>query len=365
LNIHTLIHGKNVDERSHVTATFRRVIHKSSLSSRVSFQPICLALITFGGDQLTLESAWSSITIAGEEVKLAFDFLKMCDGTKTLTQILENFSGLITEESALEFLENLRGHGIVYDSREIYLFLHRFSCNPSPYYCTPTDGDILDMLCHPLEESIRDLEGIVQLPSIDAELTRILSLRSSCREYDPIYEFSIEILGYLLWCMYGITYSKRITEDVVVNCHTVPSGGALYSLEIYAIVARKMTGLPIGVYRYRSERHDLILWSNNTNEVIQGIVGEDVQSSIKEAGILFVIVGHFPMSSQKYSNRGYLYTLYEAGAVMQNCYLAISRFNLGCCAIGGFKESLLASALGFSNYETMPLLAIIVGSPKK
>ena len=115
-----------------------------------------------------------------------------------------------------------------------------------------------------------------------------------------------------------------------------------------------------------AESHSLILWSKDVDKVVESIVGEDVQESIRDAGILLIISGYFPRSSQKYSNRGYLYTLYEVGAVMQNTYLAASELNLGCCAIGGFKERLLSDALRFTDYpKTMPFLTIVVGKPKE
>lgn len=357
---------RNSELRDHVTATFRRTFQQSSLLSDDTLKPLCLALITFDSEELILESAHSSITIQGKEVELAFELLKMCDGTRNVTEIAEELSGKISKESAVEFLESLQEHGFVCDSREAYLLLHQFGCNPSPYYRTPTDADILEMLCHPLEESIRDVKEKIQLPAVNTELTKLLSVRLSCREYDKNYQFSIETIADLLWCMYGITNEKEMEKDVLINSHTVPSGGALYPLEIYIAITKNSSGLSSGIYRYRSEDHSLILCSENVCKVMESIVGEDVQESISEAGILLIISGHFPRSSQKYSNRGYLYTLYEAGAVMQNCYLAVSQLNLGCCAIGGFEEHILSDAIGIVDYpKTMPLLTIVIGKPKE
>lgn len=358
--------GKNSEKRDNVTATFRRTFKQNSSLSDDTLKPLCLALITFNSKELILESACISITIQGKEVELAFKLLKKCDGTKNITEILEEFQGEISRESAVEFLENLQKHELICDSREAYLLLHQFGCNPSPYYRTPTDADILEMLCHPLEESIRNVKEKIQLPVINTELTKLLSMRLSCREYDGNYQFSIETIADLLWCMYGTTNEREIKKNVLINSHTVPSGGALYPLEIYVAITKNNPELSIGIYRYRSEDHSLILCSENTYKLMESIVGEDVQELIREAGVLLIISGYFPRSSQKYGNRGYLYTLYEAGAVMQNCYLAVSRLNLGCCAIGGFKEHVLSDAIGFVDYpRTMPLLIIVVGKPKE
>ena len=357
---------KSNKQKDHATATFRRTFQGNSLLSDKVLKPLCLALITFDNKELVLESALSSITMQGEEIELAFKLLKMCDGTKNITEIIEKFNGEISKESALYLLESLQEHGFVCDSREAYLLLHQFGCNPSPYYQTPTDADILRMLCHPLEESIRNVRSEIQLPTTKTELNKLLSVRSSCREYDKDYRFSIKTIADLLWCMYGITNIIEIEKDILINSHTVPSGGALYPLEIYIAITRENPDFSNSIYRYRSEDHSLILWSKDVNRVMESIVTEDVQESIREAGILLIISGHFPRSSQKYSNRGYLYTLYEVGAVMQNCYLAASKLNLGCCAIGGFKERILSDALGFTDYpKTMPFLTIAIGKPKE
>jgi SagB-type dehydrogenase family enzyme len=356
----------NSELRDHVTATFRRTFQQNSSLSSDTLKPLCLALITFDNEELILESTHSSITMKGKEVELAFELLKMCDGTKNITEMIEKLSGKISRESAIEFLESLQKHGFLCDSREAYLLLHQFGCNPSPYYRTPTDADILEMLCHPLEESIRGIKEKIQLPVINTGLTRLLSVRLSCREYDKNYQFSTETIADLLWCMYGITNKKEMQKDVFINSHTVPSGGALYPLEIYIAITRNNSVLSSGIYRYRSKDHSLILCSEDISKAMESIVGEDVQESISDAGILLIVSGHFPRSSQKYSNRGYLYTLYEAGAVMQNCYLATSRLNLGCCAIGGFKENILSDAIRIVDYpKTMPLLIIVVGKPKE
>ena len=140
---------RNSELRDHVTATFRKTFQQSSSLGDDTLKPLCLALITFDSKELILESAHSSITIQGKEVELAFGLLKMCDGTKNVTEMTEELSGKISKESAIEFLESLLEHGFLCDSREAYLLLHQFGCNPSPYYRTPTDADILEMLCHP------------------------------------------------------------------------------------------------------------------------------------------------------------------------------------------------------------------------
>lgn len=147
MKIQKSIKDKEVLEENHVTATFSRKLSQLSLSKQPGdFQPLCLGLITLKKKLITLESPWSSIAIKGEDVKIAIALLKNCDGTKNLSQIINSLGHIITKKSALCFLRKLAKEGFICDSREVYLLMHRFACNPSPYYRTPSDSDILRML---------------------------------------------------------------------------------------------------------------------------------------------------------------------------------------------------------------------------
>ncbi|MFA7170655.1 MAG: SagB family peptide dehydrogenase [Candidatus Paceibacterota bacterium] len=357
---------KDNEDRDNVTSTFRRTLQQDSPLSDESFQPFCLALIAFDGKQLILESAFFSITIQGKEVDLAFRLLKECDGTKNVAKIMEKFKEETNRESAIEFLESIQEQGFICDSREVHLLLHKFGCNPSPYFRIITDADIIKMLAHSHEESIRGQKETLPLPWGEMGLTNILSRRVSCREFNKDYHLPIKTMANLLWCMYGIVNKKELTGGVFMDTRTVPSGGGLYPLEVYIAITRDNPGLSMGIYRYRSEDHSIILCSEDIHGLLESVVGEDVQASIRDAGTLIIVAGHFPRSSQKYGNRGYIYTLCEAGAVMQNCYLAVSDLELGCCAIGGFREQMLSEAIGFTDYpKTMPLLIITAGKPKE
>lgn len=367
MQIQKSIKDKEVSEKNHVTATFSRKLCQLSLSNKTGdFQPLCLGLITLKKNLIILESPWSSVTIRGEDVKVALALLKKCDGTKNLNQLVDCLGHTITKKSALCFLRELSREGFVCDSREVYLPMHRFACNPSPYYRTPCDSDILRMLSHSHEEKIKAKTPIVSLSKKNTILGKYLASRSSVRDYDQNYKYSVKTLGTILWTIYGITSEKRITKNVISKSHTVPSGGCLYPLEIYATLVRGIDTIKPGTYRYRSENRDLILSNKDCDSLIQSIVDENAQQSAMDSGLVITIVGNFSRSTKKYSNRGYLYVLYETGAAMQNCYLIASELNLGCCAIGGFREIETAKALGLSDFpNTMPLLTIFIGKPRR
>ena len=76
---------------------------------------------------------------------------------------------------------------------------------------------------------------------------RALLERRSVRQYrdEPI---SVADLSQLLWAAQGVTQASGL--------RTAPSAGALYPLEVYAVVGT-VDGLPAGIYRYDPQAHDL------------------------------------------------------------------------------------------------------------
>jgi SagB-type dehydrogenase family enzyme len=65
--------------------------------------------------------------------------------------------------------------------------------------------------------------------------------------------------------------------------------------------------------------------------------------------------------SRKYSNRGYRYALMEAGAAMQNAYLAAAELGLPIRAIGGFHDDRAHEYLDLPE-QVRPLLALLLGT---
>ena len=78
-------------------------------------------------------------------------------------------------------------------------------------------------------------------------LERCIAQRRSVRSFGDEALTKGE-LGQLLWVAQGLTGSD--------GGRAVPSAGALYPLELYA-VARNVASLPAGVYRYAADRHEL------------------------------------------------------------------------------------------------------------
>jgi SagB-type dehydrogenase family enzyme len=135
-------------------------------------------------------------------------------------------------------------------------------------------------------------------------------------------------LSQILWAAYGITSANGL--------RTSPSAGACYPLEIYAVVGNA-EGIAPGVYRYIPAEHALV----------QTVAG-DVRVALSEAAVGQQMIAAAPAAvfysavferiTERYGERGIMYTHMEAGHSAQNVYLQAEALGLGTCAVGAFIE---------------------------
>jgi SagB-type dehydrogenase family enzyme len=162
-------------------------------------------------------------------------------------------------------------------------------------------------------------------------------------------------LSQLLWAAYGVT---RHTSGV--DFKTAPSAGALYPLDVYAVVGEGGTaGIKAGVYRYLPEDHRL-------RPVRDGDQREDLgraalqQMWLAKAPVVLVITGEYRRTTGKYGNRGQRYVLMESGNVSQNIFLQAEALGLKAGIVGAFHDREVSRVLG-GPAEHEPLLIMPVG----
>lgn len=122
------------------------------------------------------------------------------------------------------------------------------------------------------------------------ELEQTIRARRSVRRYsgEPV---SREELARLLYFSYGETDSRT-------HCRAVSSGGAVYPLDIYALVMR-CEGLDAGVYHYDAEHHRLDVLGRREfgPELHKAAFLSDVEADT--LAVLFVITATFVRSTIK------------------------------------------------------------------
>jgi SagB-type dehydrogenase family enzyme len=182
---------------------------------------------------------------------------------------------------------------------------------------------------------------------------RALKERRTIRHFqDRALELSQ--LSQLLWAGQGITekggYQRR----------AAPSGGALYPLDLYAVVGQAgVTGLKPGIYRYLPERHALVEVSpgDKRESIARGALG---QMWMAEAPVILAIVAEYKRITRKYGERGIRYALVEVGHVGQNLFLQAEALGLGVGIVGAFDDREVASLLKCSSGQD-PICLLPVG----
>ena len=178
----------------------------------------------------------------------------------------------------------------------------------------------------------------VKLPSPTYEsavsIEKALSERRSIRSYkeEPL---TLNELSQILWAAQGITEPKK-------GLRTAPSPRALYLLELY-IFPGNVTNLPMGIYKYQSQGHELVKIADGDKKA--ELFKAAGQAPIKNAPVALVIAG----LSEKAQNPTWMYL--EAGYVAQNVYLQAVSLKLGTVAMAGFKEDEVRKVLNLPEKE--------------
>ena len=178
------------------------------------------------------------------------------------------------------------------------------------------------------------------------------SLEKSILERESIRRFSdkkinFEIISQLFWSGQGKKGYKR----------TVPSAGAIYPLELYALLKSK------GFYHYNVENHSLDLeFEGDLNQKLAAASWD--QDFINIAPLNIVICTNFSKIQFRYGHdRGIRYALIEVGHCAQNIHLQAVALGLGSVPIGAFQDKKIKRLLKIPE-EIDPIYIIPIGYPK-
>lgn len=196
-----------------------------------------------------------------------------------------------------------------------------------------------------------DLSMKVKLPEPGISGNRIeelLAKRRSVRRYAE-RDLSETLISRFLWAAQGISSKEGL--------RTSPSAGALYPLEIHAVIGEG-NGFEPGIYRYIAEEHTL-------TQEIPGDMRERLsraalsQPMVRQAPVSLIISAVYPRITSKYGKRGIRYADMEAGHAAQNVYLLGVELGIGTCAVGAFDDEEVKKVLKLpANEEPLYILPL-------
>ncbi|MGE5272945.1 MAG: SagB/ThcOx family dehydrogenase [Verrucomicrobiota bacterium] len=202
----------------------------------------------------------------------------------------------------------------------------------------------------------------IRLPApapLDQSLGQVIARRRSQRTFGagPIPR---DVLAALLHAGYGVTGALDAQDDrPPLPLRAVPSGGALYPLEVYVGVLR-VGGLEPGLYHFDPLSASLELLRT-------GLTGEELARLSTYPGVasscavLVLLTAIFGRTRFKYGLRGYRFALLEAGHAAQNVVLAASAVGLASVPLGAFYDRRTDAFLRLDGVNESTLYTIAVG----
>jgi SagB-type dehydrogenase family enzyme len=191
------------------------------------------------------------------------------------------------------------------------------------------------------------MEGDMNLPQPhpvgQVSLEEAIKRRRTIRSFNSA-SLTLDQLSQLLWAAQGITEEGGFKRAAA-------SGGALYPMDIYAVVGRAgVEGLQPGIYYYEAKGHTISL-------LLEG----DFRESLARAPLNLVVAAQYGRITSKYGERGVRYALMEAGHVGQNIFLQAEALGLGAGIVGAFPDDEVIQVLKILRSHE-PLLIMPVGN---
>ncbi len=169
-------------------------------------------------------------------------------------------------------------------------------------------------------------------------------------------------LAALLRAAYGVTHSlDSAGGEHTLPLRAVPSGGALYPLEVF-VVALRVAGLAPGLYHFDPLRAALetVRLGVDPEEAARLSTYPEIASS---CAALLLLAAVFGRTRFKYGQRGYRFALLEAGHVGQNLLLAATGLELASVPLGGFYDRRVDEFLGLDGVDESAVYMLAVGRP--
>jgi SagB-type dehydrogenase family enzyme len=194
----------------------------------------------------------------------------------------------------------------------------------------------------------------LEQPLLDGSISleKTIEQRRTNRSFEN-KPMAIQQLSQILWAAQGITGVSGFGRSA-------PSAGALYPLDVYAVIGKKsIEVLDCGVYHYSPRGHSIRKVADEDRRKDIAIASLR-QMWIAEAPVLFVITAEYRRITVKYGNRGIRYAHMEVGHVGQNIFLQCQALGLTAGIVGAFHDKEVAKIVR-ANKDHEPLIIMPVG----
>lgn len=219
------------------------------------------------------------------------------------------------------------------------------------------------------QSAARGVKRHPQLPAVGLPVAALpdVSLADAVRRRESLRAFAHEPLALsdlatVLHTAYGVTHATRLPGGRRGQpLRAVPSGGALYPLELY-VLAERVESLDRGLYHYDPWRHALECLPVRADHAVADLTA--YPELLEPAAALLVVTAVFWRTRFKYALRGYRFALLEAGHVGQNVALASAALELAALPVGGVYDRRLEEVLGVDGVNESVVYLFALGRPE-
>ena len=169
---------------------------------------------------------------------------------------------------------------------------------------------------------------------------------------------SLKQLSTLLYYTYG--ERPTVASQEFPSPRMVPSASRNYPLELFFYHHEGIEGLKSGIWKYHPKGHFLSLCKSNVSkeELSVGLFQPDL---IDAAPVVFFITSLFFYMTTKYRDRGYRFTLLEAGHLAQNLNLVATALNFTTLNIGGYHDNVIDEILDLDGLFQSTIYLTLLG----
>lgn len=285
----------------------------------------------------------SQIIISAVISEKIWKILEFCNGYNDI-ETISKLSKLPSDEVSAVISELVELE-LVVDSREQFMSFHKIRNYPTTFVRSLTQDEIKEYTASP-RKPVKRGKTMEYKTNRNTFFSNVLEKRRSCRSFSD-KKLTLEQIGSI--CHYAYCIDE----------HVVPSGGALYPLKLYVLIEENQEGIESGYYEYDAEKDRLVLFDTRVDkEQLKYCFNQEEMPF--GSSVQIVIAADLKRQTFKYSNRGYMLTMIEAGHVAENISLYCAEQGLGACEMGGVQDEPLKNELELDE-EVWPLIAIPVG----
>jgi putative peptide maturation dehydrogenase len=190
--------------------------------------------------------------------------------------------------------------------------------------------------------------------SATTTLDELLAARTTCRNFDPSGEVSLDVLATMLRRTFGAQAAETLAPGAVMLKKHSPSGGGLHPIDAYVLVQR-VDGIAPGLYHYHPVAHAL----QPLPAPADGLAGQARalvagQHWFADAPVLVLMAARFERSFWKYRRhpKAWRVIQLDAGHLSQTLYLSATELGLGAFVTGAINDRHAERLFGFDGLAT-------------